>query len=342
MRALVWIALVLAVALAGLLLFWSSADRFPSEPSQRSGPHFSLPVDCSMPDVCFIQQYVDTRAGEAAEDYRCGPLSYDDHGGTDIRVRTMAEMEAGVAVIAAAPGVVKGLRDGMADVNVSRIGRDALGGRDAGNGVVIDHGNGWETQYSHLKRGSLQVRQGQQVERGTPLGEIGLSGNTEFPHVDFALRHNGITLDPFTGRAEATGCGEGESLWEEGLEEALAYVRGGALFDGFLDRPPELDEAVDGAYRDVRPGRAAPALVYYGLVWGLQSGDRDEIELVGPDGKTIARAEGEIERDKARWMRFTGRRQPAGGWPAGTYQGRYRVWRGDDLVVDMRRALTLD
>ena len=74
-----------------------------------------------MPDVCFIQQYVDTLAGEAAEDYRCGPLSYDDHGGTDIRVRTMAEMEAGVAVIAAAPGVVKGLRDGMAERGLPTI-----------------------------------------------------------------------------------------------------------------------------------------------------------------------------------------------------------------------------
>ena len=326
-----------ALSLAVIALAWVGIDA-----AQAEAPRLALPVDCAMPDVCFIQQYVDTQPEAGAQDYRCGPLSYDDHGGTDFRVRTMAEMEAGVPVIAAAPGVVKGLRDGMADVNVGKIGREALGGRDAGNGVVIDHGNGWETQYSHLKRGSLRVRQGQRVERGTLLGEIGLSGNTEFPHVDFAVRHNGVTLDPFTGRAEATGCGQGESLWDPKLDEALAYVPGGALFDGFLDRPPELDAAVDGAYRDAQPGRAAPALVYYGLAWGLQGGDREEIVLIGPDGRILAQGESEIERDKARWMRFAGRHQPAEGWPAGSYQGRYRVWRGDKLVVDMRRTLTLD
>ncbi len=304
-------------------------------------PRFALPVDCAVPEVCFIQQYVDTDAGSGWSDYRCGPLSYQNHGGTDFRVRTMAEMEAGVAVVAAAPGVVKAVRDGMQDINVATIGQEALQGRKAGNGVVIDHGNGWETQYSHLKRRSIMVRRGQRVEAGTPLGEIGLSGNTEFPHVDFAVRHNGTTLDPFTGRAEGDGCGVGESLWDPALAEALVYVPGGALFDGFLDRPPKLSEAIDGAYDGAVPDSSAPAVVYYGLAWGLRAGDRDLIELAAPDGTTIARAEGEVERDKARWMRFTGRRQPAAGWPSGIYQGRYRVWRGETLIVDISNRLEL-
>ncbi len=333
MRACGWV-----LSLAAIALIW--AGNVSAQAAE--GPRLGLPVDCDMPAVCFIQQYVDTQAGEGAQDYRCGPLSYNDHGGTDIRVRTMAEMEAGVAVIAAAPGVVRGMRDGMADVNVSEIGHAALDGRDAGNGVVIDHGDGWETQYSHLKRGSVKVRQGQRVERGTPLGEIGLSGNTEFPHVDFAVRHNGVTLDPFTGRAEATGCGQGESLWDPTLKEALAYVPGGSLFDGFLDRPPKHDEAVAGAYRDARPDRTAQALVYYGVAWGLRGGDRQEIELIGPDGKTIARSESEIERNKARWLGFVGRRQPAEGWPTGVYKGSYKVWRGDELIVDMSGELKID
>ncbi len=310
--------------------------------AQQGAPRFGLPVDCAVPETCFIQQYVDTVAGEGAKDYRCGPLSYDEHGGTDIRVRTMAEMEAGVTVVAAAPGTVKAVRDGMRDVNVSKIGKAALKGRNAGNGLVIDHGNGWETQYSHLKRGSLRVKPGQRVEAGAPLGEIGLSGSTEFPHLEFSVRHNGITLDPFTGRAEGEGCGDGQPLWDPAVAEALVYIPGGALFDGFLDSPPKVSEAIDGAYDGKVPDRSAPALVYYGLAWGLHKGDRDLIELIGPNGKTIARAEGEIERDKARWMRFAGRRRPKGGWPLGTYEGRYQVWRGDDLILEMSRRLELE
>ncbi len=67
-------------------------------------------------------------------------------------------MKEGVPVVAAAPGVVTGMRDGMPDVDVRKIGAAALMGRDAGNGVVIDHGDGWVTQYSHLRNGSVAVK----------------------------------------------------------------------------------------------------------------------------------------------------------------------------------------
>ncbi|WP_247877773.1 M23 family metallopeptidase [Azospirillum thiophilum] len=72
------------------------------------------------------------------------------------------------------------MRDGMEDVSIRQSG-GAPAGYDAGNAVVVDHGNGWETQYSHLKRGSVAVRPGVRVEAGTVLGQIGLSGRTEFP-----------------------------------------------------------------------------------------------------------------------------------------------------------------
>jgi murein DD-endopeptidase MepM/ murein hydrolase activator NlpD len=84
-----------------------------------------------------------------------------------------------------------------------------------GNGVVIDHGNGWETQYCHLKQGSVQVVTGETVTTGTALGQIGQSGRAEFPHVHFAVRHEGAKIDPFA--PEATACGAaGDDLWASG------------------------------------------------------------------------------------------------------------------------------
>ncbi len=326
-----------AFVVSAIALAWPHAGL-----AEAPAPRFLLPVDCAVPETCFIQQYVDTQAGEGAKDYRCGPHSYNGHGGTDFRVRTMAEMEAGVTVVAAAPGVVKAIRDGMKDINVSEIGKASVAGRNAGNVVIIAHGQGWESAYAHLKQGSVQVKRGQRVEAGTPLGEIGLSGKTEFPHVHFGVRHNGVELDPFTGRAEGDGCGAGDSLWDPSVAEALVYVPGGALFDGFLDQPPEVSEAIDGAYDGKVPERTAPALVYYGLAWGLHKGDRELIELIGPNGRPIARSAGVIERDKARWMRFAGRRRPEGGWPSGTYVGRYLVRRGDETIVEMSRSLVLE
>jgi murein DD-endopeptidase MepM/ murein hydrolase activator NlpD len=100
----------------------------------------AFPADCTLGAGCYIQQYHDHDPGPEATDYTCGPLSYDGHDGTDIALPTRAAMATGVAVLAAAPGVVKGLRDGVADAAPFPTGQDC------GNGVVIDHGNGWETQ----------------------------------------------------------------------------------------------------------------------------------------------------------------------------------------------------
>ena len=48
-------------------------------------------------------------------DHECKGLSYDGHRGTDFRIRDFAEMDAGVAVFAAADGKVKGFRNGEKD-----------------------------------------------------------------------------------------------------------------------------------------------------------------------------------------------------------------------------------
>lgn len=63
-----------------------------------------------------------------------------------------------------------------------------------GNVVMIDHGNGVVTQYSHLSK--VAVRTGQKVSRGQ---EVALSGNTGVstgPHLDFKMFVNGEPVDP--------------------------------------------------------------------------------------------------------------------------------------------------
>ena len=110
-----------------------------------------IPVKCALGKACFIQNYVDHDPGPGYRDFSCGYLSYNEHVGTDFRVIDEVAMIKGVPVLAAAPGVVIGVRDGEPDVAVSFRGRANLNGKDAGNGVVINHGDGWQTQYSHLR-----------------------------------------------------------------------------------------------------------------------------------------------------------------------------------------------
>jgi len=157
-------------------------------PAQAGAFTLSLPVDCTLNETCFIQQFTDRDPSPKATDYTCGPLSYDGHKGTDFAVPTLRDMENGVTVLAASPGTIRATRDGMPDIASNAPNAPDITNQDCGNAVVITHAGGWETQYCHLKRGSVVVTRGQTVSAGTPVGQIGLSGNTEFPHLHLSPR----------------------------------------------------------------------------------------------------------------------------------------------------------
>lgn len=63
-----------------------------------------------------------------------------------------------------------------------------------GQTVVIDHGNGYETSYSHLSK--INVRKGQSVRRGDIIALSGDTGLSLSPHLHYEVRHNGMRVDP--------------------------------------------------------------------------------------------------------------------------------------------------
>ncbi len=166
----------------------------------------SLPIKCHIGETCFIQQYMDVDPGSKAQDYRCGNAVYNKHSGTDIRLRTLEDARRGVEVLAAAPGKVLRTRDAAPDrIVATQSDRDAFQNVFCGNGLIIDHGDGWQTQYCHLRRGSLRVKAGDMVERGTPLGLVGYSGLAQFPHLHLTVYRDKIRTDPLTGSAADGG-----------------------------------------------------------------------------------------------------------------------------------------
>jgi len=296
----------------------------------------AIPVDCAIGTDCFVQNYFDHDPGPGRMDWACGRLSYDGHDGTDFRVPDLPAMERGVAVLAAADGVVRATRDGMPDVNVNVPGRDRLGGRDAGNAVVLDHGDGWVSQYSHLRRGSVAVREGQRVRAGERLGDIGLSGNTEFPHVELAVRYRGRAVDPFVGLAPFADCGDRRApLWRGEARRLLAYRPTGPLAAGFATGPVDPGAARRGDLdaRTFSPG--TPALVMWVDLFGAMEGDIERFRILGPDGAALHDRRRRLERSNVSWFAWSGRRRPPPGWARGRYRGVYTLTRGAETVLEM-------
>ena len=70
----------------------------------------------------------------------------------------------------------------------------ALRNSTSGQTVVIDHGNGYETSYSHLSK--INVRKGQRVSRGEIIALSGDTGLSLSPHLHYEVRLNGMRVDP--------------------------------------------------------------------------------------------------------------------------------------------------
>ena len=322
----------------------SPARSAETTTARVDAPRLVVPVECPAEFGCVVRNFVDQDPGSGSCDFRGGRLAYDGHKGTDIRVADGARLVAGTAVLAAADGTVVRLRDGVVDVSTRVGGREAVAGREAGNSVVIDHGGGWETQYSHLRRGSLRVVWGDRVVAGQPLGLIGLSGDTEFLHLHFEIRRDGVAIDPYTGAPMGGGCGGGGGglpLWTDGASVVLAY-RGEALFDaGFAVERPEVWAARAGSYAGVSITEESPALIFWVDVVGHRAGDRERLVVVGPSGGVVSERSAVVAETEVQWFQYVGRRRPPGGWWRGRYAGRYTVTRSDGgverVVFDVRR-----
>jgi murein DD-endopeptidase MepM/ murein hydrolase activator NlpD len=72
-----------------------------------------------------------------------------------------------------------------------------------GNMVLIDHGNGLQTLYAHASR--LDVRQGEIVRKGQPLGRVGATGRSTGPHLHFEVHLNGVPQNPSRFLSRQTG-----------------------------------------------------------------------------------------------------------------------------------------
>jgi len=177
------------------------------------------------------------------------------------------------------------------------------------------------------------------VESGSRLGLIGYSGDAAFPHVHLTVRKDGKSIDPFRPD-DPSGCGgQGPSLWSDAANAELRYRPGEILALSFAGSPFALER---GTVQVQLPSAAAEALVAYVWAINLQQGDRITISLVGANGDVLANNRAVLDRSKAQYMLFAGRKRPAGGWPIGIYKATVDITRGGASVVTRTSTLIID
>jgi murein DD-endopeptidase MepM/ murein hydrolase activator NlpD len=125
-----------------------------------------------------------------------GPYCYDGHNATDYA------LPGNTPVLAAASGRVtfRGWRSTY-----------------YGNSIRIDHGNGYETWYSHLDAFSVNLND--VVAAGQQIGLSGNTGQNQPYHLHFEVRHGGNVTDPFGWRgnwSDPLPSGPAICLWGDG------------------------------------------------------------------------------------------------------------------------------
>lgn len=328
-----------------LLLILSA---FPAHAFDKLG----IPVKCSIGKECFIQNYYDHDYGKGYHDYACQNMSYDGHKGTDFRVRDYVAMRQGVEVIASANGVVKARRDGMVDVNIKSINSSLIKGRECGNGVILTHEDGYETQYCHLKKGSVVVKKGQKVKKGDVLGDIGMSGMAAFPHVELQVRKGNMTIDPFMVNGHyfeqlpALNCKERnklkEHMWDEAAAEMVTPYKSSALLNAwFTSSEPEAENAREGRFLEPSISRDAEMIVFWIDVMGLQLRDDLKISILDPEGNKVVDDHEVISRNRALYFRYLGKKSRNRFWKPGTYVGRVTLERDGTVIFSQDRELSV-
>lgn len=307
-------------------------------PAVAEPPMLAFPLVCELGKDCFIQQYVDRDPTSGAQDYMCRGLSYDTHRGTDIRIAFRKDIyDPGIPVFAAAAGVVRGVRNGEADIAQGSKNAPDISGKECGNGVVLEHADGWRTQYCHLRNNSIVVRPGQSIAEGQLLGRIGLSGETEFPHVHFKLSYGERVVDPFDAD-EAPNCGPEAtpiSLWQK----TPTYQPGGLMAAGFSPVVLDFEAIREGPEMIETLPIDSPAIVFWGYFFGLRKGDEIWIEVFDPERGFLTGRVMPVTRNRAEAFRLIGKKNTGEGFAPGKYLGQIQIKRDGETLAVHRRDL---
>jgi len=257
--------------------------------SSRDFTGFSWPFRTPPNDGLVLVNYVDDDPTNNLRDYMGLTHAYEGHRGTDVTLYTFRDMDHGVPFYAAASGTVLGTVFHYGDRNIEAPYPDT------GNGIWIQHEDGYVSYYWHPRTNSIVVEPGEDVEAGQFLAFAGSSGYSTDAHLHFEVQENlgntTVVRDPWSGTFNP-----GPSLWTDQLE----YVGDDSL--RLFDMGVTTRLASGGDLSDIRTrtfkermsqpdtfGTDEPQLAVWFLLQG-QNAETYKVELIKPDSMVFATA----------------------------------------------------
>ncbi len=282
-------------------------------PKKSNDDLLTIPVKCTLGKDCWISNLPEhSKNNNLGFDYHCNKKTYSSHSGTDFAIQDMKAMKDGVDVISPIDGRITRLRDGVDDINVKKLGLENLEGKDCGNAVAIARGD-YEYLLCHMKEFSLVVQQGQEVKRGQKIGQIGLSGRTEYPHLHITARKKDIDgnwnwFDPFYNKG--TECGATpDSMWLEADALEKAAIKSGIVYNyGFSYNVPTAEKIATGDFREIKFTENPNMIIGWVEIFSTNPGDQLLIRLHDPINNFKIEQNFTINKYQAKYMRFIGKK----------------------------------
>ena len=158
-----------ASALAASAILADILGPLAAPPAHAAGPTWSFP---------FLARY-DIRSDFGPRASPCAGCS-SFHRGLDYSPGRNTQ------IYAAAAGTIVWRRD---ELNYGQFEANSFG-----NCLTIDHGDGFQTVYAHLERGTLAPMG--TIAAGAPIARVGHNGSSTGPHLHIEIRQNGVSIDP--------------------------------------------------------------------------------------------------------------------------------------------------
>lgn len=309
-----------------LILIFATALSIFAQPNSK----LQFPVKCSLNKDCWIINYIDDDSTTNWHDYQDGRQTYDGHTGTDIAIKNIDKMKQGVDVIAAANGIVIATRDGVVDKNALAQDINSLQNIGCGNRVAIKHTGGLITDYCHMKNGSIQVKKGDLVTAGQKIGQIGMSGLTEFPHLHLNVQQNNNFIDPFTGLERYTN-GAKNPLWNVPISYSPHIIYN----VGVSGEIPKLLDIRNQKYKNNLSAFSNMMIVWIDA-FHVEQGDIIDVLVKAPNGSPYITEHVVIEKANAKKLMYVGKRKPASGFAKGNYSVQISFKRPNTNIADSK------